>query len=144
MIHFSFRSARNSLLSNDQLLPKKRSRVSTRTEEFEYEPSTRRGRTRRATKKLTESVIVPPPTDDSANAYAAYKCPICGERFSYDYGLLLHVDCHPASLCTCLYCSQTFGSAYGLVMHHMKSSDSKSSNHIFIGIKFHEDQIIIL
>ena len=46
-----FRKSRRLFEDEGQkLLPKKRSRVSTRTEEFEYEPA-RRGRTRRDTKK---------------------------------------------------------------------------------------------
>ena len=111
--------------------------MSTRTEEFEYEPA-RRGRTRRATKKLTEAA-----TDESTTAEplvdptGPYMCPICNEKFNYDYGLLLHVDCHPVSPCTCLLCGAFFGSAYGLVMHHLKKHKTNKK------IKWSEDIALI-
>ena len=69
-------------------LPKKRSRVSTRTEDFEYEmpTGTRRRRSgRNQDSNKSESRVK---YDIVVDNESRYECPACPMKFDFDYGLL--------------------------------------------------------
>ena len=134
-------------------LPKKRSRVSTRTEDFEYElPTGRRRRSARTNQNcqivdpskarvqrtafisiripvcpsLRTSSLIPEKVkyDIVADSESRYECPACPMKFDFDYGLLTHVESHPVLPCTCHLCDEFFGSVHGLVFHFLKCHQS--------------------
>ena len=112
MIHLQNISDSEQTNSNSlDSLPKKRSRVSTRTEDFEYELSPAGTGRRRRSARTNQTVE--PKIKYELDCDSRYECPACPMKFDFDYGLLTHVESHPVLPCTCHLCDEFFGSGKG-------------------------------